>query len=318
MGAVKRVVVKVQEIVSTAKTFKWKEFKAYRGGVLLVIARAIFELKFLVSFAIATIAVANNTRKAADEAHCRMAMQAANTAPATSLRVFGQLLKVGANKLSSGADDAASNMDITYCLAEKEARLTHGWDLNDWKADLPLFVLIGLVVATHIVAFVLILRQAIKEKPMDGTEGDAAFCFALNRGYNSLMARRARNFTIYLTYLGLGLLSVVGFARGTFVQLMQGRFFELYALIHSTTNVFASNEELANQNVEWAVLKPRVAGRFEWPDLLKSAPSLLQEKFAKHAKEDELRDIKEASHLLQEEHSNNNSSDNAKEQKALM
>jgi hypothetical protein len=36
MGAVKRVVVKVQEIVSTAKTFKWKEFKAYRGGVLLV------------------------------------------------------------------------------------------------------------------------------------------------------------------------------------------------------------------------------------------------------------------------------------------
>jgi hypothetical protein len=251
MGAVKRVVVKVQEIVSTAKTFEWKEFKAYRGGVLLVrstrlhkvarthdahghargpccdreenwgkerersptglkapeksaswalwcavlhrlpqlrtdlqsstlttpfappcapqvIARAIFELKYLVSFAIATIAVANNTRKAADEAHCRMAMQAANTAPATSLRVFGQLLKVGANKLSSGADDAASNMDITYCLAEKEARLTHGWDLNDWKADCPLFVLIVLVVATHIVAFVLILRQAIKEKPVAG------------------------------------------------------------------------------------------------------------------------------------------------------
>ena len=156
---------------------------------------------------------------------------------------------------------------------------------------------------------------------MDGTEGDAAFCFALNKGYNSPAARRARKLTVYLTCFGLGLLSVIAFARGTLVQLVQALFFELYALIHTTQEVFASNERLAD--LKWTVLKPRVAGRFEWPDLLKSAPSLLQEKFVKHAEEDELRDIKIAS---QEEHlaahsddssSDDSSSDTAKEQTAL-
>ena len=152
---------------------------------------------------------------------------------------------------------------------------------------------------------------------MNGTQGDAAFCFALNKGYNSWVARRARQLTVYLTCFGLGLLSVIAFARGTLVSLVQGLFFELYALIHTTQAVFASNEKLAV--LEWDVLKPIVAGRFEWPDLLKSAPSLLQEKFVKHAKEDEWQDIKKAS---QEEHlaahSDDSSSDTAKESKALI
>ena len=155
---------------------------------------------------------------------------------------------------------------------------------------------------------------------MTGVEGDAAFCFFLNRGYNSPWARCARKGTVYLVCCGLGLLSVVSFARGTLVQLVQGRFFELYALIHTTQGVFASNEKFAK--VEWGALKDRVAGNFEWTDLLKSAPDLLQGKFVKHAKEEELREIMEASELLQEKHSaaysDDSSSDKAKEHKALI
>ena len=157
---------------------------------------------------------------------------------------------------------------------------------------------------------------------MTGIEGDAAFCFFLNRGYNSPLARRARKVTVYVTYFALALLSVVSLARGTLVQLVQGRFFELYALIHTTQGVFASNEKFANPKVEWAVLKSRVAGHFEWTDLLKSAPDLLQGKFVTHAKEDELREIKHESELYQEKHSSaysdDSSSDNAKESKALI
>ena len=84
---------------------------------------------------------------------------------------------------------------------------------------------------------------------------------------------------------------VVAFALGTLVQLVQGRFFELYALIHTTQAVFASNEKFAN--VTWEALKPRVAGQFEWPDLLMSAPSVLKEKFVKHATQDELQEMRQ-------------------------
>jgi len=299
------------------------EFKSYRGGVLVVLARAIFELKYLVGFAVATIAVANHTREQADEAHCQM-----HAAPSL-LAVGEELLKVAAEELQTGADVSVSSLGVSsnstallMCVAEKKARLTHGWDLDDLEADVPLLALIGLAIATHLAAFLWTLREAIKEKPMDGTEGDAAFCFFLNRGYNSPVARRARKVTVYLTCFGLALLSVVSFARGTLVQLVQGLFFELYALIHTTQGVFASNEKFADPKVEWAVLKSRVAGHFEWTDLLKSAPDLLQGKFVKHAKEDELREIMEASELLQEKHSaansNDSSSDKAKGHKALI
>jgi len=322
MGTITSVVAELREAPGKAENFKWKEFKAYHGGVLVVIARAIFELKYLVSFAIATIAVANHTRNVADEAHCRM--QAANIAAAPSLLAVGQLFKVGAEKLYSGEDVGVSSpgsSNITNCLAEKAARLTYGSDLNDLEVDVPFLALIGLVVAIHLVAYLWVLRQAIKEKPMDGTQGDAAFCFALNKGYNSPVARRARKFTVYLTCFGLGLLSVIAFARGTLVQLVQGLFFELYALIHTTQEVFASNEKFAD--LEWAVLEPRVAGHFEWLDLLKSAPSLLREKFVKYPKEHELGAIEKASDLWQEEHlaahtSDDSSSDTAKESKALI
>ena len=151
---------------------------------------------------------------------------------------------------------------------------------------------------------------------MDGTEGDAAFCFFLNRGYNSPVARRARKVTVYLTCFGLALLSVVSFARGTLVQLVQALFFELYALIHTTQEVFASNEKFAD--LKWDALKPLVAGHFEWADLLKSAPSLLQEKFVKRATEDELRKVKKASQEHLVAHSDDSSSDTAKELKALI
>ena len=307
-------------------------------------------------FAVATIAVANHTREKADEAHCQM--QAANGAAPSLLAIGEELLKVAAKKLRTGADASSLGVSsnstaLLMCLAEKKARLTHGWDLHDLEADVPLLVLIGLGIATHLAAFLWILRQAIKEKPvtdchsntnlnfphicwfaslalalhartalcqMTGVEGDAAFCFFLNRGYNSPWARRARKATVYLTCFALGLLSVVSFARGTLVQLVQGRFFELYALIHTTQGVFASNEKFAK--VEWGALKDRVAGNFEWTDLLKSAPDLLQGKFVTHAKEDELREIKHESELYQEKHSSaysdDSSSDNAKESKALI
>ena len=151
---------------------------------------------------------------------------------------------------------------------------------------------------------------------MNGTQGDAAFCFALNKGYNSWVARRARQLTVCLTCIGLGLLSVIAFARGTLVQLVQALFFELYALIHTTQEVFASNEDFAD--LKWDALKPLVAGHFEWPDLLKSAPSLLQEKFVKRATEDELRKVKKASQEHLVAHSDDSSSDTAKELKALI
>ena len=133
-----------------------------------VIARAVLELKYLVSFAITTIAVANHTRKVVDEAHCRM--QAANIAAAPSLLArVGRLLK--AEKLNSGEDVGGSSpgsSNITNCLAEKAARLTYGWDLNDQEVDVYFLVIIGLVVAIHFIAFVIILCQAIKEKPVAG------------------------------------------------------------------------------------------------------------------------------------------------------
>ena len=53
-----------------------------------------------------------------------------------------------------------------------------------------------------------------------------------------------------------------------------------------------------------------------------SAPDMLQGKFVTHAKEDELREIKHESELYQEKHSSaysdDSSSDNAKESKALI
>ena len=121
------------------------------------------------SFAITTIAVANHTRKVVDEAHCRM--QAANIAAPSLLARVGRLLKVGAEKLNSGEDVGVSSpgsSNITNCLAEKAARLTYGWDLNDQEVDVYFLVIIGLVVAIHFVAFVIILCQAIKEKPVAG------------------------------------------------------------------------------------------------------------------------------------------------------
>ena len=91
---------------------------------------------------------------------------------------------------------------------------------------------------------------------MGWTEGDAAFCFALNMEYNKPFVLRARKVTVYLTCLGLIWLSLVAFARGTLVQLVQGRFFELYALVHTTQAVLVSNEKFAN--IEWEALKPLV------------------------------------------------------------
>ena len=134
-----------------------------------VLARAIFELKFLVGFAVATIAVANHTREKADEAHCQM--QAANGAAPSLLAIGEELLKVAAKKLRTGADASSLGVSsnstaLLMCLAEKKARLTHGWDLHDLAADVPLLALIGLGVATHLAAFLWILRQAIKEKPV--------------------------------------------------------------------------------------------------------------------------------------------------------
>ena len=135
-----------------------------------VIARAVLELKYLVSFAITTIAVANHTRNVADEAHCRM--QAANIVAAPSLLArVGRLLKVGAEKLNSGEDVGVSSpgsSNITNCLAEKAARLTYGWDMNDLAVDVLFLVMIVVVVAIHFDAFVKILCQAIKEKPVAG------------------------------------------------------------------------------------------------------------------------------------------------------
>ena len=55
---------------------------------------------------------------------------------------------------------------------------------------------------------------------MGWTEGDAAFCFALNMEHNKPFVLRARKVTVYLTCLGLIWLSVVAFARGTLVQLV--------------------------------------------------------------------------------------------------
>ena len=134
-----------------------------------VIARAVLELKYLVSFAITTIAVANHTRNVADEAHCRM--QAANIVAAPSLLArVGRLFKVGAEKLYSGEDGVSSPgpSNITNCLAEKAARLTYGWDMNDLAVDVLFLVMIVVVVAIHFDAFVKILCQAIKEKPVAG------------------------------------------------------------------------------------------------------------------------------------------------------
>ena len=133
-----------------------------------VIARAVLELKYLVSFAIATIAVANHTRKVVDEAHCRM--QAANIAAPSLLARVGRLFKVGAEKLYSGEDGVSSPgpSNITNCLAEKAARLTYGWDMNDLAVDVLFLVMIVVVVAIHFDAFVKILCQAIKEKPVAG------------------------------------------------------------------------------------------------------------------------------------------------------
>ena len=136
-----------------------------------VLARAIFELKYLVGFAVATIAVANHTREQADEAHCQM--QAANGAAPSLLAVGEELLKVAAEELQTGADVSVSSLGVSsnstallMCLAEKKARLTHGWDLDDLEADVPLLALIGLGIATHLAAFLWTLRQAIKEKPV--------------------------------------------------------------------------------------------------------------------------------------------------------
>ena len=134
-----------------------------------VLARAIFELKFLVGFAVATIAVANHTREKADEAHCQM--QGANGAAPSLLAIGEELLKVAAKKLRTGADASSLGVSsnstaLLMCLAEKKARLTHGWDLHDLEADVPLLALIGLGIATHLAAFLWILRQAIKEKPV--------------------------------------------------------------------------------------------------------------------------------------------------------
>ena len=150
-----------------------------------MIARSISELKYLVGFAIATVAVANHTREAADEAHCRM--EAANVTAAPSVSTVKQVLKVGLKELLSGADVGVSpnvSLNSSYCLAEKEARLTYGWDLNDWEADLPILALISLVIATHFVAFVWILRQATKY-----TEGKHVAGCHSNRGTTLNYAR---------------------------------------------------------------------------------------------------------------------------------
>ena len=159
---------------------------------------------------------------------------------------------------------------------------------------------------------------------MGWTEGDAAFCFALNMEYNKPFVLRARKVTVYLTCLGLIWLSLVAFARGTLVQLVQGRFFELYALIHTTQSLFVSNEKFAK--VKWEALKPRVAGHFEWPDLLMHAPAVLQEKFVKRAIEDELQETnKESKDLaaarddkIDDDSSGNSSSSENKENKRLL
>ena len=125
-----------------------------------VTARAIFELKYLVGFAIATIAVANQTRGAADEAHCRQNAAAAAAAAPVRLAV-GRLL----GKVSSDT--------YAICLDEKKARLTYGWDLNDLEADVPLLGLIGIVFVTQLAAFLWVLHQAIEEKPVASCHSNA-------------------------------------------------------------------------------------------------------------------------------------------------
>ena len=111
-------------------------------------------------FAIATIAVANQTRGAADEAHCRQNAAAAAAAAPVRLAV-GRLL----GKVSSDT--------YAICLDEKKARLTYGWDLNDLEADVPLLGLIGLVFVTQLAAFLWVLHQAIEEKPVASCHSNA-------------------------------------------------------------------------------------------------------------------------------------------------
>ena len=111
-------------------------------------------------------------------------MEAANVTAAPSVSTVKKLLKVGMKELLSGADVGVSSnvsFNSSYCKAEKEARLTYGWDLDDWEADVPCLALISLVIATHFVAFfvafVWILRQATKytkEKHVAGCHSNAA------------------------------------------------------------------------------------------------------------------------------------------------
>ena len=70
--------------------------------------------------------MANHTRAAADEAHCRM--DAANVTAAPSVSTVKKVLKVGIKTLLSGADVGLSpnvSFSSSYnCQAEKEARLS--------------------------------------------------------------------------------------------------------------------------------------------------------------------------------------------------
>ena len=129
-----------------------------------IIARSISELKYLVGFAVATVSLATHTRAAADEAHCRM--DAANVTAAPSVSTVKKVLKVGIKELLSGADVGVSpnvSFSSSYCQAEKEARLTYGWDLSDWEADVPCLALISLAIATLFAAFFWTLRQATND-----------------------------------------------------------------------------------------------------------------------------------------------------------
>jgi hypothetical protein len=93
-------------------------------------------------------------------------MDAANVTAAPSVSTVKKVLKVGIKELLSGADVGVSpnvSFSSSYCQAEKEARLTYGWDLNDWEADVPCLALISLVIATLFAAFFWTLRQATND-----------------------------------------------------------------------------------------------------------------------------------------------------------
>ena len=110
-------------------------------------------------------------------------MDAANVTAAPSVSTVKKVLKVGIKTLLSGADVGLSpnvSFSSSYCQAEKEARLTYGWDLNDWEADVPCLALISLVIATLFAAFFWTLRQATNDTQYTKEKHVAGCCHDSN------------------------------------------------------------------------------------------------------------------------------------------